>query len=238
MKLCSYPLLTLAVFFLTDTPRPLVAEDLFPTQSKITSPEIRKAFHQFETDKEQLESTYQTVLADLQSKYHAAVEAAQAKLKANLDKARQEATMQNQLDEAVTIRDAIREAEALTIEPPSLDSDSAAPASMPAPSDSPDKPKPLAEMSIRETQQAIAGKWQGNNGDVWVIYPSGLLDIYTNKKTLRNIPLSFRYLNGKVFLARFDSNGHYVVYFTKDFQTIVNSYGNKFKLHKVAPEEN
>lgn len=97
---------------------PLTGQSQDLPQDQVTSAKGKEAIRKFDSDREALEKAYQKHLNDLQTKYKAAVQAANDRLKDSLEESRKKSTIADNLDEAIVLRDLAQAVDRLPVEPP------------------------------------------------------------------------------------------------------------------------
>lgn len=203
-----------------------------PSATKIKSPAVRTALNSFGKDRAQLDESYVAFLKDLNDKYEQAVQLAKTKLTSAIEEARKEATINNKLDEAISLRDALSEIEELPTDVP-LTRRTSNPSTARTGTGSADKGYSIESMTLDDCQEALCGKWKRTDGATWEFFPDGtMLSTLTNgQKERRDVNLRFR---ANTISIAFIQGNKYYVYTTTDFVVLHSTYSSA-TLRRIEP---
>lgn len=109
----------LAALILITICQPIQAE--LPGAEKVKSAEAIAAIRKHEDELEQLNATYRQHARELERKFSLAMEQYKSQLAESLDEARKEATINDKLDEAIVLRNAVELVNQMETDPPGKD---------------------------------------------------------------------------------------------------------------------
>jgi len=167
-----------------------------PSAEKIQSSQAKDAISDYEKEKNELDTIYRGVLRELNTKFRSAMETNRKKLQDALVAARKEAAANDQLDQALLLRDAAGEVAAFTIEIPGAESSSL--------EDQRRAKSPtagLADLTTQQLEAKVVGTWQANDGTTWQIKPDAKIESNHPMKLFQSCGFYVRTQNEDIYLG-------------------------------------
>lgn len=191
-----------------------------PSASQIQSPKAKSAIEAFQNEKKQLDTTYWSVIDEMNTKYDAAITSIKNGLLDALEKARKQAALDDDLDEAILLRDAAGEVEKMEIKHPTL-----------TPSTSTKTNNP-ADIPVAKLGKALMGTWRSREGLIWEVKEDN--SYASNHPVFKKGSFFMRSRDGVVYLAILGGGGKIMTLVVKDMDTIL-TLDRSFTLKRKTP---